>query len=1781
MTKLNHHRRLSRRGEFLVWTMIGLMMVYPLPPVIWALPSGESVSQGQVEFIREANRLTVNQASDKAIVNYDAFNISAGNIVQFNQPGSSAAILNRVTGGGSSTIAGALLANGRVYLINPAGILFSPSASVNVGALVASAMNMSDEDFMSGRLRFSGGGGSVVNQGMINAASVLLVGSYVENAGTINAAEVILAAGQQSVEIDEVEGGVVRIIIDGVAQEGTGSTGSDDGETASGIAPDTALPDADSEGETSRDTETQGAGQVVNTGSILAQDVQGGTVLLRGVDVEQQGLVDASGEGGGSIEFIAEQTVTLGINNLTLASAPEAGAGGTINVLGSRVGVSGGLMDASGAAGGGEILIGGDFGGSEERVGRASATVIAPEAVIRADALDEGEGGRIAIWGTDVVRYLGEASARGGAQGGDGGLVEVSGLGEVDVRGVVDTRAPAGQAGTFLIDPTDLEIGNFADSGVLDPGTGFEPSGLPSRLSWQTITNNLASGNVIVQTVSGFDAGQAGDITIVDGVTYGSANTLKLDAAGSIIVDAPVENTGDGVLYLRAQLGIEQFAEVSVAQLMLETAAGDIRFSADNNIGVVAALGSGAVRIENVGDLRIGSVTDATSGSTLLGIDTDGNIMLESFTGGITIAEDIASSAGFVSIQAEGVIAQQANLNASSTIDLEARAGSITMDAGTLSQTIGANIRYRAGVGPHVNSDISLAALDAGDALVSIWASRDILNQGAGAVNVTASGLRLVAGRDAGSTAAPLSTSVGDLAANVGASLYLENTSGLAVDEVGPVSVFFGLSDLSVLQFTDPALSGVRAGADASLAASGGDITVATLLDAGGDLLLDARGGGLILNTALQGGGNVSLLALHDLLQNANITAAGTLDLESVSGSVTMATGTSGSTTSGGNIRYAAGQDLNLTALDAGAGTVSLVAGRDIASGDITAAGLRAQAGRDINNLTTSVDTLAAAAGGNASINEHDGLTIGTVGPVSVNRGTGTVTDSALTGISAGTNANVIIQSGDLTVDGSTAAGMDLLLQTWAGNLALNAETSAGGNMTFNAGGDIAGTSLSANNPVSIDAGGDVTFDMVDAGRLNLVAGGDVNINNLSVMTSLVARVGGLFAGNVLEVEGSADIQVVGDVNYRNIRAGSGFNLQGGGSFTFETLAAGDVDVRVDDDARLGDVDATSLALVSGGSILRASGLIDAGTVSLEAAENVGEADARVMLRSGTVLGVIAGGTIYAQLAPEAGHEISLGLVDAGDLFDVLVPGQVTLVDGNGDALNLRAENTSVIDAYQVGTLDDALEVEIRNGVLRVTSRDSSGDDTPGDFVFVNLDGVIGGAGSGKPVQYFDDANDLINGFVIFNGQIIDGKPTPPEPPEPPDPPDPPAPRPPRPARPDIDLPELVMTLGLGGSPFFTANEIASAPAREKAMRYALTKQVEVRTPLSTDDQTEGEAIHSAFQRGGSLRERTLPLDGLLDPQRRASEPGPGSGPVVDEDDASLPPEQAEPLVNEVFEPVDLTEPAESFHIPDEPVESIGLDEAPIAPEVIEEALSPEEPLLPVATPAVPAPEPVAPEDLDALFEDWQKASGVADEVEPAPAPQPESPPRPVSEEEMDRVLQEWEGKPSAPKTSPLNPRAPLPPGSSKPVSEEQVDQILRDWESETAPATQPQPLNPRAPIPTRPAKPVTGEQMDNMLREWEREVGVQEAPPARKPTRANATVRPAITEEQLGEILKDWESSSGKNDEPPRAPAPSAPARQITADDLDKMLRDWEGEPDISSNDLDDMLSTWAASQD
>ena len=130
------------------------------------LPQGGSVAAGGVTIGTPSNNaLTITQTSPNAVINWSSFSIGQPNTVTFVQPGSTSAVLNRVTGSTPSTIAGTLQANGQVYLVNPNGIAITRSGTVNVGGgFVASTLGIGDNDFMAGKRTFTGNGSSAGQQ---------------------------------------------------------------------------------------------------------------------------------------------------------------------------------------------------------------------------------------------------------------------------------------------------------------------------------------------------------------------------------------------------------------------------------------------------------------------------------------------------------------------------------------------------------------------------------------------------------------------------------------------------------------------------------------------------------------------------------------------------------------------------------------------------------------------------------------------------------------------------------------------------------------------------------------------------------------------------------------------------------------------------------------------------------------------------------------------------------------------------------------------------------------------------------------------------------------------------------------------------------------------------------------------------------------------------------------------------------------------------------------------------------------------------------------------------------------------------------------------------------------------------------------------------------------------------------------------------------------------------------------------------------------------------------
>ncbi len=277
-----------------------------------SLPTGGSVVAGAATITGGANSVTINQTSGAAAINWESFNIARGNSVTFVQPNSNSVALNRVLGPDASQIFGNLTANGKVFLVNPNGVLFGAGSQVNVGGLVASTLNITDADFMAGNYRFAGsGGGAVLNQGTITAADggfVALLGAHVANDGTIAArfGSVALAGGE-AITLDVAGDGLLNIVVDkgavGALVRNGGLIRADGGNVL---------------------LTAQGAGQLLgtvvnNSGVIEARtiDSHAGVIRLLG-DMESgavnlTGTIDASAPGGGNGGFIETSAAHVNI----------------------------------------------------------------------------------------------------------------------------------------------------------------------------------------------------------------------------------------------------------------------------------------------------------------------------------------------------------------------------------------------------------------------------------------------------------------------------------------------------------------------------------------------------------------------------------------------------------------------------------------------------------------------------------------------------------------------------------------------------------------------------------------------------------------------------------------------------------------------------------------------------------------------------------------------------------------------------------------------------------------------------------------------------------------------------------------------------------------------------------------------------------------------------------------------------------------------------------------------------------------------------------------------------------------------------------------------------------------------------------------------------------------------------------------------------------------------------------------------------------------------------
>ena len=488
-----------------------------------ANPSDPIVVTGSASFENlDANTLSIT-TSDQAVIEWREFSIAENELAHFVQPTAHSVVVNKVTSELSSVLMGSLKANGKIFLLNPNGVLVGENGSIDTNGFIASTLSAPIEDLLNGNkdVLFQGSStAAIVNLGTITAwdGDIFLISYQINNEGSVNAQSgtAALGAGQQVLlRPQALEKIVIRPSLEKYENEATGIDNS---------------------------------GVIAACKAELKSDGNAYAMAIR-----HTGDIDALGsaEYNGEIYLVAEGG-NNGIYGPVRAKNSD-GTGGSIQILGEHIALLGNAaIDVSGEMGGGTVLIGGDQSGSNPNILNAKTTYIEKTASINADAILDGNGGKVIAWADESTCFYGNISARGGQNGGDGGFVEVSGRLCLDFNGIADRLAPQGEAGMLLLDPTDITISVAFDNNN-SGASPFQPIAAPSNLNTTTLTNALLLGNVIVQSWSG-GIGLTGGVTVNDPINYNSAFNLTLNTqgigvtTGDITINATMTNTSSGSL---------------------------------------------------------------------------------------------------------------------------------------------------------------------------------------------------------------------------------------------------------------------------------------------------------------------------------------------------------------------------------------------------------------------------------------------------------------------------------------------------------------------------------------------------------------------------------------------------------------------------------------------------------------------------------------------------------------------------------------------------------------------------------------------------------------------------------------------------------------------------------------------------------------------------------------------------------------------------------------------------------------------------------------------------------------------------------------------------------------------------------------------------------------------------------------------------------------------------------------------------------------------------------
>lgn len=652
----NEARRMKTRPLSLLLLTVGLLSLPALAQVATnALPSGGVVAAGNAAISQAGAAMRVDQASAKAVIDWQSFNIGRGASVSFNQPSASSIALNRVgADGGRSIIDGSLSANGQVWLLNPGGVLFGPTARIDVGGLLAASLKLGNDDFISGNYRFAkDGAASIVNQGTLTAADggyIALLAPEVLNQGVVSArlGTVTLASGDE-MRVDFSGDRLIEIQVDKTA--------------VNGLIENRNLVQAEG-GWVLMSTDAAGRlldGAINNSGIVRATTLaeHAGVIKLLGGTTSVAGTLDASAPSGGDGGFIETSGRTVNVDpsarvttlaplgktgtwlidpNDYIIAAPVAGGNITGAALSASLGTSNITIQTAtqGTPGGnGDIFV--------------------------VDPVSWSANTLLVLLAQRDVRIDGSIQATGGSSG-----MAISAVGgitfyaPVNVRGTLDLYSGTGGAMVVQMVPT----ATLTAGGLSAQGNGnFFLDGAANSLGWVATDvlggafNLWSGGNLAVGGTYGFGPTRSGSAGI-------TADNIFLRVDGTLTLNAPVRATGTYVM---------PHPFPGQRNLLLDTSGtfvnnvGSGGLVSDNFSWLLESPGPASVTLNGLAAPTV--MYNCPSGSCSASVPTTGNAILYA---GAPVA--VSNSTATATTSTETTIAQQSSTTTSATTTTTAAA---------------------------------------------------------------------------------------------------------------------------------------------------------------------------------------------------------------------------------------------------------------------------------------------------------------------------------------------------------------------------------------------------------------------------------------------------------------------------------------------------------------------------------------------------------------------------------------------------------------------------------------------------------------------------------------------------------------------------------------------------------------------------------------------------------------------------------------------------------------------------------------------------------------------------------------------------------------------------------------------------------------------------------------------------------------------------------------------------------------------------------------------------